>query len=94
MPPISVSVLMTVETVAQLVPSSDTTPTSLPASVTTLEEDAFRGCRALYTVELGSGLCEIGDYAFHACDELTEVRFPAKSNIKIGEGNDSLGIQG
>ena len=63
-------------------------------SVNAIGEEAFRGCRALYTVELGSGLCEIGDYAFHACDELTEVRFPAKSNIKIGEGNDTLGVQG
>ena len=63
-------------------------------SVNAIGEEAFRGCRALYTVELGSGLCEIGDYAFHACDELTEVRLPAKSNIKIGEGNDSLSIQG
>jgi hypothetical protein len=45
-------------------------------------------------VFIPSGVTEIADYAFHACDELTDVKLPSKSNIKIGEGNESLGIQG
>lgn len=62
--------------------------------VTAIGEESFRGCRALYSVEIGSGITEIADYAFHACDELTDVKLPSKYNIKIGEGNESLGIQG
>lgn len=59
--------------------------------VTAIGAEAFRGCRALYSVEIGSGVKEIRDYAFHACDELSEVRLPQKNNVKIGEGNESLG---
>lgn len=70
------------------------TKVTLGDNVTAIGEEAFRGCRTLYCVEIGSGLTEIADYAFHACDEIADVTIPAKSNIKVGEGNESLGLQG
>ncbi len=59
-------------------------------NVTAIQGEAFRNCRALYSVEIGKNCKTIGDYAFHACDQLTEIVFADKSSVSIGEGNESL----
>lgn len=62
-------------------------------SVTAINDEAFRNCRVLYSLEIGKGCKTIGDYAFHACDQLTEVVFTDKASVSIGEGNESLNGQ-
>ena len=59
--------------------------------VTAVKEEAFRNCRMLYSVEIGKSCKNIEDYAFHACDSLTDVSFADSKDIVIGEGNESLG---
>ncbi len=49
---------------------------TLPDSLKTIENFAFRGCRKLKTVNLGQGLKRIGDCAFFECSALTEISLP------------------
>ena len=39
----------------------------LPDTVTTLEDDCFKGCRSLREIHLGSNLRNVGTYAFKQC---------------------------
>jgi hypothetical protein len=48
-------------------------------------ENAFKGCNALKTVELGDKLTEIGDYAFCNNYSLSQFSMP-NSTAKIGDG--------
>jgi hypothetical protein len=48
-------------------------------------ENAFKGCNALKTVELGDKLTEIGDYAFCNNYSLSQFSMP-NSTTKIGDG--------
>lgn len=36
----------------------------------------MRACTALTTIDLGTGVVTISDYAFQKCAELTEITFP------------------
>lgn len=54
-------------------------------TVTSIDDDAFRYCDALTSVDLSSiSLTTIGDYAFSGCKALTSVEFPA-SLTTIGD---------
>ena len=59
----------------------------IPASVTSIGEGAFYGCRGLTSVSFaeGSQLTNIGNYAFHGCSGLTTITIPS-SVTSIGEG--------
>lgn len=59
--------------------------------VAQIKAEAFRNCRSLYSIEIGSNCKDIADYAFHACDLLTQISFKDNSGISIGAGNDALG---
>jgi hypothetical protein len=49
----------------------------LPASVTSIGNGAFSGCRALTSVTIPAGVTSIGQSAFYGCDALTTVTIPA-----------------
>jgi hypothetical protein len=54
-------------------------------------EEAFRGCSALYAFKAGKNINTIEDYAFHACDKLTQISFAGNTGkIALGDGNESL----
>lgn len=66
---------------------------SVGDGVEAIGEEAFRGCSALYTFKAGKNLKTVEDYAFHACDRLTEISFAGDTDkITLGEGNESLGL--
>ena len=60
---------------------------TIPASVTSIEDEAFRFCENLETVTFaeGSKLKSIGEWAFNCCGSLTSITIP-ESVTSIGEG--------
>ena len=46
---------------------------TIPDSVTTIGEEAFRGCESLTSVTIGESVTTIGNYAFNSCSSLTSV---------------------
>ena len=62
-------------------------------SVTSIGDDAFRGCSGLTSVTIGNSVTSIGDGAFFGCSGLTSVTIP-NSVTSIGdsafEGCDAL----
>ena len=50
--------------------------TIIPPTVTAIEDYAFSGASALYSVELPNSVKEIGDYAFRGCTALASVTLP------------------
>lgn len=58
---------------------------NIPDSVEKIEDCAFYGCQAIYSLNLGKGLKSIGVDAFNTCCKFTSLTIP--SNVKeIGEG--------
>ena len=49
---------------------------TLPVSISTIEANAFEGIAAA-VVDIPEGCASIGDYAFKACPNLTQIRIPA-----------------
>lgn len=49
---------------------------TIPATVTIIAEEAFRGCKSLTFIRLPNSVTEVGDYAFADCSKLTYVRLP------------------
>ena len=49
---------------------------TIPASVTSIEHDAFHGCSSLTSITIPDGVISIGDYAFNACTRLTSITIP------------------
>jgi hypothetical protein len=55
----------------------------LPASVTQIGEDAFRGCTSLVSITLPASVTQIGGGAFYGCTSLASITLPA-SVTEIG----------
>ncbi len=75
---------------------------TIPASVKTIGDQAFYGCRQLTTVDLGNGVKSIGNQAFSGCASLQSITIPSSvekigvmafegckslTNIQVGSGN-------
>lgn len=52
--------------------------------ITAIDANAFRGCKKLRYISIGSEIAEIGNAAFYKCTALTKVTIPAKVS-KIGK---------
>ncbi len=50
--------------------------TTIPNSVTSIDDSAFRGCSGLTSVTIPSSVTSIGCYAFDGCSGLTSVTIP------------------
>ena len=59
------------------------TDLTIPDSVTTIGNYAFRGCSSLTSVTIPDSVTSIGDWAFAYCDSLTSVT--------IGKGVSEIG---
>ncbi len=55
----------------------------IPATVTSIGDSAFSGCRSLTGIELPEGVTSIGSYAFSSCRSLTGIELP-EGVISIG----------
>ena len=53
-------------------------------NVSSIADNAFKGCTSLSKVTIGDGVTSIGDYAFENCTSLTSVTIP-NSVTSIGE---------
>ena len=71
-----VSVLFSCPSVAQTI--------TIPNSVTTIEDYAFKGCSSLTSVTIPNSVTTIGERAFYNCSSLTSVTIP-NSVTTIGE---------
>ncbi|MDR0304783.1 MAG: leucine-rich repeat protein [Chitinispirillales bacterium] len=58
--------------------------TEMPASVTTITNSAFSGCKGLTAITIGENVETIGHYAFFQCEKLASVNLPA-SVTEIGD---------
>ena len=57
----------------------------IPNNITSIDEDAFRGCKTLIKVVIPDSVTSIGNQAFAGCSSLSEVRIP-NSLTSIGDG--------
>ena len=57
--------------------------TIIPEGVTSIGEDAFRGCDSLTSVTIPDSVTSIGKYAFYECDGLVSITIP-NSVTEIG----------
>lgn len=66
----------------------------IPEDVTTIEEEAFYGCSAIYSVTIPASVTSIGKGAFYGCTNLTRVFFAGTQEqwqaISIGADNTPL----
>jgi len=56
----------------------------IPNNVTSIGDDAFRGCRALTSITIPNSVTSIGDFAFFYCTSLTSINIP-NSVTSIGD---------
>ncbi|MGD0056899.1 MAG: leucine-rich repeat protein, partial [Methanomassiliicoccales archaeon] len=61
------------------------TSVTIPGSVTSMGDSAFRECSAMTSLNIGSGVISIGPYAFYEDSALASVTVPS-SVTSIGEG--------
>ena len=64
---------------------------TIPNSVTSIGEYAFRDCTGLTEITIPNGVTSIGEYAFYGCTGLTEITIPGSvDSIKRIFGNGSM----
>ena len=91
---------------SNFVSGSKITSVSIPNSVTTIGEYAFRYCSSLTSVNMPNSVTEIGNYAFSYCSSLTNLNIPNSvttigsyafsycsglTNVTIGNSVTSIG---
>ena len=55
---------------------SSLTSVTIPGSITSIGDSAFRGCTSLTSVTIPDSVTSIGDYAFRGCTSLTSITIP------------------
>ena len=55
---------------------SDLTSVTIGNNVTSIGQEAFKGCSGLTSVNIGDNVTSIGQSAFYGCSELTSVNIP------------------
>ncbi|MBQ2293792.1 MAG: leucine-rich repeat domain-containing protein, partial [Spirochaetales bacterium] len=65
---------------------------AIPDSVTSIGNNAFKDCKSLTSVTIGSSVTSIGEYVFGNCSSLTNVTIPGSmakidSSAFFGCGN-------
>ncbi|MBE6424880.1 MAG: leucine-rich repeat domain-containing protein, partial [Planctomycetaceae bacterium] len=73
------------KTLIQVPRGKGLTEYTIPDSVTSIGNEAFRWCKSLTSVTIPDSVTSIGDSAFSSCDSLTSVTIP-NSVTSIGEG--------
>jgi len=58
-------------------PTSKSGTYSIPATVTTINNDAFNNCVSITKIDIASGMLSIGNNAFYNCKAMTQVSLPA-----------------
>jgi hypothetical protein len=58
---------------------------TLPSTLTTIENKAFRNCENLEEITIPSSVTSIGQYAFAGCASLTDLTIQNGSNVAIGD---------
>lgn len=58
-------------------PTSQSGAYNIPATVTTIANDAFNNCGNITKVDMASGMLSIGNNAFYNCKAITQVSLPA-----------------
>ena len=61
---------------------------TIPDSVTTIGERAFRNCSSLTSVTIGNSVTSIGDSAFYNCTGLTEINYNAKAVTDLSSSSN------
>lgn len=79
---------ISVEGVGGFTPDEDTTVevefVKLPATLTTIRENAFRNCDKLVSINIPTGVNSIGKMAFVGCNSLTTIDYnPVKINVPV-----------
>ena len=85
---------------------SGLTSITIPSSVTSIGQEAFRGCSSLTSITIPSSVTSIGEWAFYNCSGLTGITIPSGvtsisnyafsgcsglTSITISEGVTSIG---
>ncbi len=70
------------------------TQITIPASVHTIEKQAFSGCAALKSVTLQEGLAVLGAGAFQNCTSLSYLELPSTVDLEELTGSNVYAVQG
>ena len=62
---------------------------TIPESVTTIENEAFRQCELLYSISIPETVTSIGHNAFNCCNNLSSVTFEDTTGWYVSEYQDS-----
>ena len=74
--------------------NSEITSVTIPDTVTSIGKAAFKNCKFLATVKIGSGVREIGESTFRGCMSLTKISVPASvESVGVQAFQDCTGLE-
>jgi hypothetical protein len=76
----------TVTTIGSVFSESRLTSVTIPASITVIPDNAFKGCSGLADVTFPSTVTAIEKEAFYGCSKLTQVTFLSETPPGMGTG--------
>ena len=66
---------------------STLTSITIPETIETIGNSAFRSCSGLTSITIGEGVTSIGNYAFRNCTALTEINYNATAANDLSSSN-------